>query len=105
MAIDLLNSFLQRGQNVSSNSKNNTSKTITQTTQNIPKNLQVVRAIRALQAGQTIQLSTGTAGQSSHIGAAGICYHLGSNGGVFYGDHLHARHRWHRRGLLHQGGP
>ena len=56
MAIDLLNSFLQRGQNVSSNSKNNTSKATTaQTAQNLPQNLQVMRAVRALQAGQTIQ--------------------------------------------------
>ena len=55
MAIDLLNSFLQRGQNVSSNSKNNTSKTTAQTSQSIPQNLQVMRAMRALQAGQTIQ--------------------------------------------------
>lgn len=51
MAIDLLNSFLQRGQNVSSNT---TSKT-TQTTQNLPVNVQVMRAMKALQAGQTIQ--------------------------------------------------
>lgn len=54
MAIDLLNSFLQRGQNVSSNQKSTTSKA-TQTTQNLPQNLQVMRAIRALQAGQTLQ--------------------------------------------------
>jgi len=54
MAIDLLNSFLQRGQNVSSGQKSNTSNA-TQTTQNLPQNLQVMRAIRALQAGQTIQ--------------------------------------------------
>ncbi len=54
MAIDLLNSFLQRGQNVSSNSKSATSKTM-QSTQNLPQNLQVMRAVRALQAGQTIQ--------------------------------------------------
>lgn len=52
MAIDLLNSFLQRG--VSSNQKSATSQA-TQTTQNLPQNLQVMRAIRALQAGQTIQ--------------------------------------------------
>ena len=54
MAIDLLNSFLQRGKNVSSNQKSTTSKA-TQTTQNLPQNLQVMRAIRALQAGQTLQ--------------------------------------------------
>lgn len=54
MAIDLLNSFLQRGKNISSNQKSNVSNT-TQTTQNLPQNLQVMRAIRALQAGQTIQ--------------------------------------------------
>lgn len=54
MAIDLLNSFLQRGQNISSNSKSAASKT-TQSTQNLPQNLQVMRAVRALQAGQTIQ--------------------------------------------------
>ncbi len=54
MAIDLLNSFLQRGQNVSSSQNNTTSKTA-QTTQNLPQNLQVMRAVRALQAGQTIQ--------------------------------------------------
>ena len=54
MAIDLLNSFLQRGQNVSSGQKSNTSNAI-QTTQNLPQNLQVMRAIRAMQAGQTIQ--------------------------------------------------
>ena len=54
MAIDLLNSFLQRGKNISSNQKSNVSNT-TQITQNLPQNLQVMRAIRALQAGQTIQ--------------------------------------------------
>ena len=54
MAIDLLNSFLQRGQKVSSGQKSNTSNA-TQTTQNLPQNLQVMRAVRALQAGQTIQ--------------------------------------------------
>lgn len=54
MAIDLLNSFLQRGQKVSSGQKSNTSNA-TQITQNLPQNLQVMRAIRALQAGQTIQ--------------------------------------------------
>lgn len=54
MAIDLLNSFLQRGQNISSNQKSTTSKAA-QTTQNLPQNLQVMRAIRALQAGQTLQ--------------------------------------------------
>lgn len=57
MAIDLLNSFLQRGQNVSANQKGSASQTTqtVQTTQNFPQNLQVMRAIRALQAGQTIQ--------------------------------------------------
>lgn len=57
MAIDLLNSFLQRNQNVASNQKSSTSQTMqtTQTSQNVPQNLQVMRAIRALQAGQTIQ--------------------------------------------------
>ena len=54
MAIDLLNSFLQRGKNISFNQKSNASNT-TQTTQNLPQNLQVMRAIRVLQAGQTIQ--------------------------------------------------
>ena len=54
MAIDLLNSFLQRGKNISSNQKSNVSNT-TQTMQNLPQNLQVMRAIRTLQAGQTIQ--------------------------------------------------
>ena len=54
MAIDLLNSFLQRGQNVSSSQKNNTTKS-TQAPQNLPQNLQVMRAVRALQAGQTLQ--------------------------------------------------
>ena len=55
MAIDLLNSFLQRGRNVSSGSQNNTSKTTAQATQSLPQNLQVMRAMRALQAGQSIQ--------------------------------------------------
>lgn len=54
MAIDLLNSFLQRGQNVTSEQKSNSTGGV-QTTQNLPQNLQVMRAIRALQAGQTIQ--------------------------------------------------
>ncbi|MBR4981672.1 MAG: flagellar hook-length control protein FliK [Lachnospiraceae bacterium] len=57
MAIDLLNSFLQRNQNVTSNQKGAAAQT-TQTTmtgQTLPQNLQVMRAIRALQAGQTIQ--------------------------------------------------
>ena len=57
MAIDLLNSFLQRNQNVTSNQKGAAAQT-TQTTmtgQILPQNLQVMRAIRALQAGQTIQ--------------------------------------------------
>lgn len=52
MAIDLLNSFFQRG--VSSNQKSTASQTA-QTTQNLPQDMQVMRAIRALQAGQTIQ--------------------------------------------------
>ena len=57
MAIDLLNSFLQRKQNITSNPKGMTSQTIQtiKSGQNIPQNLQVMRAIRALQAGQTIQ--------------------------------------------------
>ena len=57
MAIDLLNSFLQRNQNVTSNSKGAASQTTqaTVSAQNLPQNLQVMRAIRALQAGQTIQ--------------------------------------------------
>ena len=54
MAIDLLNSFLQRGQKISSGQKSNISNA-TQTTQNLPQNLQVMRAIRALQVGQTLQ--------------------------------------------------
>lgn len=57
MAIDLLNSFLQRNQNVTSNQKGAAAQT-TQTSvtgQILPQNLQVMRAIRALQAGQTIQ--------------------------------------------------
>ena len=54
MAIDLLNSFLQRGKNISSNQKSNVPNT-TQTTQSLSQNLQVTRAVRALQAGQTIQ--------------------------------------------------
>ena len=54
MAIDLLNSFLQRGQNVTSEQKGNASNVV-QTTQNLPQSMQVMRAIRALQAGQTIQ--------------------------------------------------
>lgn len=54
MAIDLLNSFLQKGQNIASGQKSNTTNTA-QTTQNLPQNLQVIRAIKALQAGQTIQ--------------------------------------------------
>lgn len=51
MAIDLLNSFLQKGQNVSANSKS----TPTESGQNLPQNLQVMRAIRSLQAGQTLR--------------------------------------------------
>lgn len=54
MAIDLLNSFLQRGQNVSSSQKNTTQKA-DQTFQNLPQNLQIMRAVRALQAGQTLR--------------------------------------------------
>ena len=54
MAIDLLNSFFKRTQDISSNQNGTTSRT-TQTSQNIPQNLQVMRAMRALQAGQTIQ--------------------------------------------------
>lgn len=57
MAIDLLNTFLQRGQNIVSNQKGSASQTTqtSQATQNLPQNLQVMRAMRALQAGQTIQ--------------------------------------------------
>ena len=57
MAIDLLNSFLQRAQNMTSEQKGSASQTAqtTQGTRNLPQNLQVMRAIRALQAGQTIQ--------------------------------------------------
>ena len=57
MAIDLLNTFLKRGQNIVSNQKNSASQTVqtSQATQNLPQNLQVMRAMRALQAGQTIQ--------------------------------------------------
>ena len=51
MAIDLLNSFLQKGQNVSTNSKS----TPTESGQSLPQNLQVMRAIRSLQAGQTLR--------------------------------------------------
>ena len=51
MAIDLLNSFLQKGQNITSNSKNTT----VETGQTLPQNLQVMRAIRSLQAGQTLR--------------------------------------------------
>ena len=51
MAIDLLNSFLQRGKNVSTNSKSTSNSNV----QNLPQNLQVMRAIRALQAGQTLR--------------------------------------------------
>ena len=57
MAIDLLNTFLQRGQNIVSNQKNSASQTTqtSQATQKLPQNLQVMRAMRALQAGQIIQ--------------------------------------------------
>lgn len=57
MAIDLLNSFLHRNQNVTSNSKGAASQTTqgTVNAQTLPQNLQIIRAIRALQAGQTIQ--------------------------------------------------
>ena len=51
MAIDLLNSFLQKGQNITSNSKNTT----VETGQTLPQNLQVMRVIRSLQAGQTLR--------------------------------------------------
>ena len=51
MAIDLLNSFLQKGQNITANSKNTT----VETGQTLPQNLQVMRAIRSLQAGQTLR--------------------------------------------------
>lgn len=53
MAIDLLNSFLQRGQNVSANQTS--AKTQTQASQSIPANMQVMRAIQAMKAGQTIR--------------------------------------------------
>lgn len=57
MAIDLLNSFLQRKQNISSNQKGAASQTAQAMSggQRLPHNIQVMRAIRALQAGQTIQ--------------------------------------------------
>ena len=51
MAIDLLNSFLKKGQNVSTNTKTLT----TESGQTLPQNLQVMRAIRSLQAGQTLR--------------------------------------------------
>ena len=51
MAIDLLNSFLQKGQNISANTKNAT----VETGQTLPHNLQVMRAIRSLQVGQTLR--------------------------------------------------
>ena len=51
MAIDLLNSFIKKGQNVSTNSKAQ----VTETGQALPQNLQVMRAIRSLQAGQTLR--------------------------------------------------
>ncbi|MBR5597229.1 MAG: flagellar hook-length control protein FliK [Lachnospiraceae bacterium] len=51
MAIDLLNSFLQRGQNVSTNSQSASNINV----QNLPQNIQVMRAIKALQAGQTLR--------------------------------------------------
>lgn len=54
MAIDLLNSFLKRAQDITSGQNSAASKA-TQTSQNFPQNLQVMRVIRALQAGQTIQ--------------------------------------------------
>ena len=51
MAIDLLNAFLHKGQNVTANSKNTT----VETGQTLPQNLQIMRAIRSLQAGQTLR--------------------------------------------------
>ncbi len=51
MAIDLLNTFLQKGQSVSTQSKGDTAVQASQT----PQNMQLIRAVRALQAGQTIQ--------------------------------------------------
>lgn len=51
MAIDLLNSFLQKGQNVSTNSKSSSTGSVV----SMPQNLQVMRAIRSLQAGQTLR--------------------------------------------------
>ena len=57
MAIDLLNSFFQRNQNVTSGQKGIAQQNIQTVSsgQKLPQNLQVMRAIRALQAGQTIQ--------------------------------------------------
>ncbi|MDY5700856.1 MAG: hypothetical protein SPK68_07175, partial [Lachnospiraceae bacterium] len=51
MAIDLLNSFLQKGQSVAAQAKSDSTHKTTQA----PQNMQIMRAIRALQAGQTIQ--------------------------------------------------
>ena len=55
MAIDLLNSFIQRGKNLSSNQTGTNAQVQTQAMQNTPHNMQVMRAIRALQAGSTLQ--------------------------------------------------
>ena len=51
MAIDLLNSFLQKGKSVAAQAKSDSTHKTTQA----PQNMQIMRAIRALQAGQTIQ--------------------------------------------------
>lgn len=51
MAIDLLNSFLQKGQNINTNSQNVSA----EKGQSLPQNMQVMRAIRSLQAGQTLR--------------------------------------------------
>lgn len=51
MAIDLLNSFLQRGQSVSSNQTSAKA----QVAQSVPANMQVMRAIQSMKAGQTIR--------------------------------------------------
>ena len=51
MAIDLLQSFLQRGNQISTKTENSSLQTVTST----PANQQILRAIKALQAGQTLQ--------------------------------------------------
>ena len=52
MAIDLLQSFLQRGNRITSNQETAVSPSSASAT---PANQQILRAIRALQAGQTLQ--------------------------------------------------